>query len=223
MEENLRYEIKMVFNALRLDEVRSWVYAHSDAFRVAYPPRQVNNIYFDTIEHNLMMDHIDGVVNRSKVRFRWYGESWLTQGGQIEVKIKENQLGYKKIQLIPDATDVSQSSWADILDVLQRDSSDEFLLLMKSLMPVVINQYRREYYVSMDGLIRLTLDYDMCAFGQTFGFRPNTSFQQTLQNNVIIEMKSMKKNHKRIADSLAEFPLYCKQNSKYLNGMEFVI
>ncbi len=223
MEEKYRYEIKMVFDALRLHEVRSWVYGHSDAFHVAYPTRQVNNIYFDTIERNLMMDHLDGVANRAKVRFRWYGESWLTEGAQIEVKIKESQLGYKKIQSVPDTIDISKSSWAEIIEFLQGDSSDEFSFLIRSLVPVVINQYRREYYVSMDGLVRVTLDYDMRAFGQSFGIRPNTSFQQMLQNNVVIEMKSTKNNHKRIADSLAEFPLYSTQNSKYLNGMETVI
>jgi len=75
----------------------------------------------------------------------------------------------------------------------------------------------------MDGLIRVTLDYNMRAFEQTFGFSPNISFPQTLRNNIVIEMKSTKSNHKKVADSLAEFPLYCTQNSKYLNGMEFVI
>ena len=37
MEEKLRYEIKMVSDALRLDEVRSWVYSHSASFIAPYP------------------------------------------------------------------------------------------------------------------------------------------------------------------------------------------
>ena len=86
MEEKLRYEIKMVFDALRLDEARSWVYSHTDSFTVSYPPCQVNNIYFDTIERDLFIEHLDGVANRAKVRFRWYGENWLTEGGKLKSK-----------------------------------------------------------------------------------------------------------------------------------------
>ncbi len=223
MEDKLRYEIKMVFDALRLDEVRSWVYAHSSAFGVAYPPRQVNNIYFDTIERELMMNHIDGIADRAKVRFRWYGESWVTEGGQIEQKIKRSQLGYKKIQLLSETIDISESSWDEVLEFLYRDSNKEIEFLLKNMMPVLINKYMREYYVSMDGEIRVTLDYDMRAFGQGFGFSPNTDFEQAVRNNVVIEMKSAKKNHKKMADALAEFPLYCTQNSKYLDGVEYAI
>ena len=223
MEDKLRYEIKMVFDALRLDEARSWVYAHSSAFCVAYPPRQVNNIYFDTIERELMMNHIDGVADRAKVRFRWYGESWVTEGGQIEQKIKRSRLGYKKIQLLSETIDISQSSWDEILEHLYQDSDKEFEFLLKDMMPVLINKYMREYYVSMDGEIRITLDYDMRAFGQVFGLSPNTNYEQAVQNNVVIEMKSAKKNHKKLADALAEFPLYTTQNSKYLDGMEYAI
>lgn len=223
MEEKLRYEIKMIFDALRLDEVRSWVYSHSDAFQIPFPPRQVNNIYFDTIERDLMTEHLDGVANRAKVRFRWYEESWLTKGGQIEIKVKNSQLGYKNIHKLSEVMDISQYTWVEIVEFLQKDMPEDLKLLFNNLSPVIINQYQREYYVSMDGLIRVTLDYDMRAFEQSFGFSPNINFEQPLRNNVIIEMKSTKINHKRIADSLAEFPLYCTQNSKYLNGMEFVI
>ena len=223
MDEKLRYEVKMVFDALRLDEVRSWVYAHIDAFSVAYPPRQVNNIYFDTIERDLMMEHIDGVANRAKVRFRWYGESWVAQNGQIEIKMKQGQLGYKKNQPILAEIDIAQLTWVEIIRILQENSAGDFPSLLDNLAPVMINQYRREYYESMDGAIRVTLDYRMCAFEQSFGLSPNLNFEQPLRNNVFIEMKATKNNHKRIADSLAEFPLYCSQNSKYLNGMEYAI
>lgn len=223
MEEKLRYEIKMVFDALRLDEVRSWVYSHSDSFIIPYPSRQVNNIYFDTIERDLLTEHLNGVANRAKVRFRWYGENWLTEGGQIEIKVKNSQLGYKKIHKISEVIDISQHTWTEIIDLLQKDIPEDLALFLSNLTPVIINQYKREYYISMDGLIRVTLDYKMRVFEQTFGFSPNLSFEQALKNSVIIEMKSSKSNHKRIADSLVEFPLYCTQNSKYLNGMEFVI
>ena len=221
MEEKKRYELKMVFDGLRLAEVRSWVFSHPDAFRIAYPLRQVNNIYFDTLNHIFMTDHLNGVQNRAKVRFRWYGEDWLAQNGRIEAKIKNGQLGYKKSQPISEEIDISQATWQEIIGIFQKNSNNDFAVLMSNLSPTIINQYLREYYESMDGLIRVTLDYKMRAFAQGFGFSPNISSQNKLRDDVVIEVKAAKKDHQRIADTLAEFPLYCTQNSKYLNGMEY--
>jgi hypothetical protein len=223
MAKNLRYEIKMVFDALRLDEVRSWVLAHSDSFRVAYLPRQVNNIYFDTVNRNLMMDHLNGVANRSKIRFRWYGESWQGNGGQLEIKKKAGRLGYKITRSVGTDIDIRQMTWREIFNILIKEYPDEFSMLFGALSPTIINQYQREYYLSMDGVIRLTLDYHMRAYGQSFGFKPNINFPQPIKNDVIIEMKAPKNAYKRMANALAEFPLRSSQNSKYLNAIEFVI
>jgi SPX domain protein involved in polyphosphate accumulation len=223
MTNPLRYEKKMVFDGLRLDEVRSWVFFHSDAFRVAYSPRRVNNIYFDTFDRNLLMDHIDGVRDREKIRFRWYGESWQTSEGQLEIKKKRGQLGYKVIQPILSNIDVAKLNWREILGLLKTSGTEEFSLLFEYLTPVLINHYRREYYVSSDEKVRVTLDYDMRAFEQSFGFSPNISFSQPLRNDVILEMKADEKDRERMTNSIAGFPLRCLQSSKYLNGMEFVV
>ena len=59
---NSRYEIKMILDGLRLDEVRSWVYSHNDSFREAFPKRKVNNVYFDNYEGIFYRNHIDGLV-----------------------------------------------------------------------------------------------------------------------------------------------------------------
>lgn len=222
MENDLRYEKKMVFNALRLDEVRSWVYSHTDAFKVAYPPRQVNNIYFDTPDCLLMLDHDNGVANREKFRFRWYGENWCVQEGQFEIKKKIGHLGYKIIHPIKHTIDLGSLDWRKITHIFKEESNEEFSFLLENLIPMIINQYEREYFVSGDGRIRVTLDYKMKAFGQSFGFSPNITFPQPLVNNVIIEIKAAKNEHQRIADSLAEFPLRCVQHSKYLNAMAYL-
>ena len=223
LSDNLRYEQKMVFDALRLDEVRSWVYTHPVVFRVAFPPRRVNNIYFDTLNRQLMVDHIQGVAARDKARFRWYGETWQAENGQIEVKKKIGRLGYKRIQPVPGQIDLDRFSWREIVGLLKRQSDKDFAALFDSFFPSLINHYQREYYVSMDGKIRVTLDYGMAAFEQSFGFAPNIRFPQPQRNDVVIEMKAAKEHHRQIADALAAFPLRCLQNSKYLNGMEYAV
>ena len=223
MSDQLRYEVKMVFDALRLDEVRSWVYVHANSFRKAYPLRQVNNVYFDTFDRALMEEHINGVAERAKLRYRWYGTTWQLNGGQFEIKIKNGQLGYKKTHTISADIDISHLKWDEIIRRLRIHSSDSFKVLLGSLSPVLINQYKREYYESMDGSVRITLDYDMRAFTQSFGLSPNIVFEQNLQNNMVIEVKAARDAHQMVADVLAGLPLYCTQNSKYLNGMEYAV
>ena len=223
MAENLRYEMKMVLDALRLDEVRSWVFSHSDSFNVAYPPRQVNNIYFDTIDRRLMMDHLNGVVNRSKIRYRWYGESWMGCDGQLEIKNKVGRLGFNITHAVGTTFDIGQMTWQEILNLLISECPNDSSIFFETLTPTIINRYQREYYLSMDGVIRVTLDYGIQAFGQSFGFKPNINFPQPIKNDVIIEMKAPKNAQKRMSNALAEFPLRCSQNSKYLNGIEFVV
>jgi hypothetical protein len=115
--------------------------------------------------------------------------------------------------------DIARLNWGEIAAVLKQECTHEFIFLVENLIPVLINHYQREYYISMDGRIRVTLDYQMRAFEQAFGLRPNLNFPQLQLDNVIIEMKAAEADHARIANSLAQFPLRCTQNSKYLNGL----
>jgi hypothetical protein len=218
--DNQRYEVKMVFSGLHLGEIRSWVLAHTDSFRKAFPPRQVNNIYFDTWDFELKAAHVQGVAERAKLRFRWYGETWLAHDGQLEIKIKKSNLGYKEIQAILGDIDISRVSWSEILEFLKSRISDRFLYILNNTVPVLINLYQREYYVSFDGLVRVTLDYDMRAFSQSFWPKPNINKPQPLQNVIVIEMKANVVHDQRISDALAQFPLYCSAFSKYLTGIE---
>jgi len=209
-------------DALHLGEVRSMVYTHSNAFGMAYPTRWVNNLYFDTLDHQFMVDHLNGVTSRAKIRFRWYGNTWNLQGGQFEIKKKIAHLGQKDIYPFSGNLDISQSNWREVCGTLASglmDAPPGMVELLDMLQPTLINRYKREYYLSMDGVIRLTLDYEMKTYKQSYGFKPNLCYPQNSLSNLILEMKAPKKEHQRIADVLSEFPKRCSRNSKYLNGM----
>ncbi len=222
MSDNLRYEQKMVTDSHHLGDVRSWVFGHPAAFRVAYPNRQVNNIYFDTLERDLMMDHIIGQAVRSKVRFRWYGESWLAENGQLEIKKKQGRLGTKITTPIPVPVDLTSVNWAAIFDILRTHCTPQLAGVLQNLTPMLINQYQREYYTSADGLVRLTLDYNQRTYDQTFGMRPNSQYLQPFGDQLVVEFKADQSQYAKLTNAIAQFPLRCTQNSKYLNGMEQV-
>ena len=59
----------------------------------------VNSLYFDTYEVGCLTDNLFGVSDRTKLRFRWYGDDFRRVRGHLELKGKSNQLGWKEGQL----------------------------------------------------------------------------------------------------------------------------
>jgi|APSaa5957512622_1039677.scaffolds.fasta_scaffold25202_2 SPX domain protein involved in polyphosphate accumulation len=222
LSADLRYDLKMVFDALRLAEVRSWVFAHSYAFRKAFPYRYVNNIYFDTPQWDMLGAHLDGEEKRAKVRYRWHGQTWSPSQGQIELKHKQGNLGYKKQQSLFGGLILDKRNWTEIIQQLKDQVDAEFQDLFDVFFPVLVNRYRREYYVSADKTVRITLDYKMEVFMQIFSSKPNIKHEDILRNNVVIEIKAEQAYHQKIVNVLAELPLYSQQHSKYLNGLEYL-
>ncbi|MBN1265965.1 MAG: VTC domain-containing protein [Anaerolineales bacterium] len=220
MVENRRYELKLVFDRQRINELRARILAHPDVFGVAYPRRQVNNIYFDTQDFQFWTDHVAGSAVRAKLRFRWYGGSWAVNEGQLERKVKMGDAGYKLIKPIHASFDLSRHCWRDVIRIITQNITPDFEPMFGSLIPTVINLYQREYFVSRDGVVRVTLDYDMAVFEQTSRLTPNIRYQKPVQQAVILEMKVPVNEYQRASSAMAGFPLYRRQYSKYLDAME---
>ena len=93
----MRYERKYKIESISPDVVRQVVINHPASFKKIFPDRKVNNIYFDNAELSAYFDNVNGVAERQKVRVRWYGDDIRKiENPKLEIKIKSNQLGYKK-------------------------------------------------------------------------------------------------------------------------------
>jgi hypothetical protein len=221
---NVRFELKMECHRIDLPAARSWVRLHSAGFHEAFPPRQVNNIYFDTLGLDTFNDHIEGIPERRKLRFRWYGEDLGSARGQLEIKEKDERVGWKIIQPVQPCLDLRKCDWVeirrDLLRGLRQEGDGLFEEMLQVTRPVVINCYQREYYVSADDRVRLTLDYDQQAFDQWVSARPNLAFRLPAMDSVFIELKSEVKNSRYLADVLAEFPLRIQRHSKYTAALD---
>lgn len=66
--EQLRHEIKFVASANERHSVIQWVRNHWAGFVQPYPPRRINNVYFDSYELSAYHENISGASQRSKVR-----------------------------------------------------------------------------------------------------------------------------------------------------------
>ena len=72
--DDYRFERKYHIQDLNLHEVEMWVRRSPCLFRECFPPRYINNIYFDTPELDNYHENLGGQAARTKLRLRWYGD-----------------------------------------------------------------------------------------------------------------------------------------------------
>ena len=221
--DQLRYELKMVAEAQMLFEIRNWVRLHPSGFQAAYPSRRVNNIYFDTFGHDALLDHINGVSSRRKLRFRWYGNSFEKIIGHLEVKQKTNRLGSKLNAPVEKEISLLSNDWETIQEILLKSTCGLIREMLSVSRPVLINYYDRDYFISGDRRTRLTIDYFHKVYDQRLSSRPNIHFQQPVLDKVVIEVKSDVENSQNLARILSFFPLRITQNSKFLDSMGSIL
>lgn len=227
----LRYELKLECEPASFARVAAWIRLHSAGFRETYAPRQVNSLYLDTLSFDTLNDHIEGVAERRKLRFRWYGPDLGTARGQMELKSKRERVGWKVICPVQGAIDLRRGDWhairRDMLNGLSGGPSGAeqalFQELIRAARPFVLNSYQRRYYVSADGRVRLTVDDRLRAYDQLLAARPNISFCTPLPDLFIVELKSDVRHAAYLADVLAEFPLRVHRHSKYVSALSSLL
>lgn len=215
-----RYEFKAVADSFRLSEARMWLRLHPACFFKAYPERQVNSIYFDTLDLDSFAENLAGISARRKVRLRWYGQSHQNAAAVFEVKSKRNRLGWKQSQRIGQPLDIGGASWHDLLGLLRRELSPQLRqFLTEDQTPAVLLSYQREYYQSFDGSTRVTLDHGLVAYGQRQYDRPNLRFPVPMADEIVIEFKATSFNGAAVSAVIDSVPFRVSARSKYAEGI----
>lgn len=208
-----RYELKITCGAESLARARNWIQLHPEGFRTAYPPRLVNNIYLDATDLRDLNSNLSGLSNKQKLRIRWYGEK--PDEPVLELKYKQNWLGGKLRVPLPQPIDLCQS-WYHILTSVTANVPVSWQhLLGKTSQPMLLNRYRREYYATLDGAIRATLDYELEAYDQTHSLRPNLHHRLPIENLLVVELKGDSSHSERLEQVSSQFPIRLSRNSKY--------
>ena len=85
-----RYERKFFIDNMSKRKVESIIKLNPANFKEIYKERIINNIYLDSLSKNSYTDNIDGNMERTKSRIRWYGSSFGEIANPIlEFKIKK--------------------------------------------------------------------------------------------------------------------------------------
>jgi hypothetical protein len=215
-----RYEFKAVADGHWLPEARMWLRLHPACFFRVHPARQVNSIYFDTLDLDSFAENLAGISERRKARLRWYGRSHRNAAGVFEVKFKRNRLGWKQSQRIEQPLDIDGSCWRDLLGILRQELSPQLrLFLAEDRVPSVLLSYQREYYQSFDGSTRVTLDSGLAAYDQRQTERPNLRFPAPMADEIVIEFKATSLNGAAVSAVIDSSPFRVTACSKYAAGI----
>jgi SPX domain protein involved in polyphosphate accumulation len=218
-----RYEFKIPCASALLPEIEAWVHLHPAHWRVSYPPRQVNNIYFDSFDLQSLNANLGSVEERQKLRLRWYGAALASvTAAQLELKCRQGAAGWKETAPFAGVLRLESLPWSALMATLRQglDARAQHWLACYT-QPILINSYQRAYYETPDGELRLTLDTRLRAYTQRFTAYPNLH-QQVLQPDVmIVELKSPTHDAavRWVTALLASFPARVERFSKYLHGV----
>lgn len=218
---HLRYERKFIASGCNLTEALAMIRLHPAAFREAYPPRAVNNIYLDSPALRDYHNHVSGTANRLKTRIRWYGEATGPVGKPtLERKIKFGAVSGKKACPLPPFQvngGLAPRVLRDVLD--QATLPDGVRGDLRHLSPALFNRYQRHYFQSMDGRLRLTADSDL----QFCGVRGDTGAIVPLgmwAGGIILELKYDPEQALGAAEAANVLRFRMSRCSKYVLGIE---
>jgi hypothetical protein len=219
--ESLRYEKKYICSNLLTSQARLIIKSLPSQFIQSFSPRFVNNIYFDSLDKDNYQNNIDGIGDRHKVRVRWYNKFFgYVKKPKLEIKSKKNHQNYKNTFAINNfyfeknlKNKKNLKNWinkADIPGNIQK--------LLYSLHISSMNSYYREYFISTDNKIRITLDSEMTFYD--VGTESIIKINAVDNDYPLIELKYNSKLSSEGDNIANEIPFRINRHSKYILGVE---
>jgi len=205
----MRYEKKYQILHLSKSAVEQIIRLHPAGFRKGFPDRQVNNIYFDTLDLQTCLHNMDGINQRKKFRLRWYGKNLKElKKPTFEIKIKHNELGRKINTAMPDTLLSPLSGITTRINKLNKTIR---------LYPTLLNSYERSYFITHGNKFRITIDWNMQFYKPLHkdGFH---IFPCTKQS-IILEVKYAQSESEKASTILKYLPFRQTKSSKYVTGI----
>jgi hypothetical protein len=218
--QDRRCERKYPLSVAEILELRWWQRSQGHGFERSYPPREVNNVYFDSPDWDSYTDNLSGTSGRTKCRLRWYGDLRAADAAIFEVKHRRHAIGSKQRQRVP-IEELGLASlpigrlYGRLRPLLPADLR---LWLDQGHRPVLYDRYRREYYATSAG-IRMTIDtsivYALLHGGPLGGLRLVPGAVQA-----VLEVKHRFEQRGEVEEALRHLPFRATRCSKYALGVD---
>jgi len=222
---NARYELKFNAKSSEYSNLQSWLHNHPAIFSKIFESRVVNNIYFDNHDLDSFHENLTGISSRAKLRLRWYGDTFNPNMTKLELKLRKSMLGWKIAEDVAlEDANLSEISWRE-LDRLIKDQvpNDLSLYYSTSSLPVLMNRYKRDYYLSADKKIRITIDKNVHYFDQRLGLKMNKIYQNISPDMLIMEVKVDAHNVDSAKNVTKDIYIQRTKNSKYVVGVSSIL
>jgi len=135
------------------------------------------------------------------------------------VKNKSELAGWKLTEKLTPEFEFKSKSWASLMGEFCEASSGLIRELLSVSRPVLLTVYHREYFVSADGQVRLTIDSNLKGYDQYFHARPNLIFKHRGDQQAVLELKSNVGELSELTDALSHFPARAVRYSKYVTNI----
>lgn len=219
--DGYRYERKFAIGHLSRPEVERIIRSHGRMFREVYAPRSVNNLYFDTFASGQYIATVEGQKDREKYRLRWYGplRPHHVPRAQFEIKIRRNAMNRKRVFPIESGFHSDDPTHATTV-ILNCDAvPGEVKEQLHRMHPVLINSYQRQYFLSADGKLRVTIDHDI-QYMDVYSKDIVAAARLRPRRLVVVEMKYDPETDDLARETASSLPFRLTKNSKYTNGVE---
>ena len=206
-----RFERKWLFKSNNSLSLINALIRSNLFFRTQYPTRKVNSVYFDTYSYTSIRQNLDGVSEKKKIRIRWYGNKDIITNPVIEIKSK------KGFETKKESIKIKELNKIKLFDLKKiKENLNTKLKLKKTVNPVLTTHYKREYFISLNGKIRATVDYNLQSI-----FLNNESqidIVKNFNNICVLELKYPVSFDRFVRKYLKDITLRLSKNSKFVNS-----
>ncbi len=209
-----RRERKSMIGVRDLPAVLARLNTAAAAFRRPFADRWINNLYWDTLDYAHLSANQAGYGMRHKVRLRWYGEPEATGSVQLEVKERRGEVGCKWTLAV--ALPLSDLLREGSLKSLVPPALHRFT---DGCRPALFNRYRRQYFLSDDRAVRVTVDTET-SYAAVRAFGRGASVLDP--EYAVVELKYAPEAEKEASRVMQSLGLRATRSSKYVRGMELV-
>ena len=221
--QGYRFERKYHIQDLPEVEIEMWIKRSPALFFECFPPRFINNIYFDTPDLSNYHENLSGQAARTKIRLRWYGEFLQSQQKTtLEYKIKRGMVGTKNSYKLPPLNLTPGFSYHDLDTYWKKcDIPENVRHDVRLVVPTMCNRYHRKYYLSADGMYRITIDTGL-SFIAIDRFDCQFNRIRNLEESVVVELK-YSGDISTLDERLVNFlPFRVTRMSKYVTGVDLL-
>jgi hypothetical protein len=212
----LRHELKLVCDETGYPEVHMALRLDRAGVRTLHPPREVQSLYLDTTHARALEENLAGLSARKKLRLRWYGQATRAVRAVLELKCRENSLGWKESTALAAPLDVAGAERRAFVRELAQRVEPAWRERLAVLEPAQWVRYRREYLTTADRRVRLTIDRELTFADQRLRARLSDACRTPAPRVLVLELKCAPEDLAAARELVGRLPIPLGRCSKFV-------